>query len=78
MTVVQLMERKRILFDEVEIDWFVTERQTIVFRKMWKDGYSIFDITKKLKLDMDVVGLMIIEQSILGRIEQRRRGIYEG
>ena len=76
MTVVQLLERKRILFDNVEIDWFVTERQTIVFRKMWKDGYSIFEISEKLELDTDVVGLLIMEQSILGRIEQRRKGIF--
>ncbi len=76
MTVIQLLERKRILFDNVEIDWFVTERQTIVFRKMWKDGYSIFEIAEKLELDTDVVGLLIMEQSILGRIEQRRKGIF--
>lgn len=76
MTVVQLLDRKRILFDNVEIDWFVTERQTIVFRKMWKDGYSIFDIAEKLEMDTDAVGLLIMEQSILGRIEQRRKGIF--
>lgn len=76
MTVVQLLDRKRILFDNVEIDWFVTERQTIIFRKMWKDGYSIFEISEKLELDTDVVGLLIMEQSILGRIEQRRKGIF--
>lgn len=76
MTVVQLLDRKRILFDNVEIDWFVTERQTIIFRKMWKDGYSIFDIAEKLELDTDVVALLIMEQSILGRIKQRRKGIF--
>lgn len=74
---IQAKEKKRILLDEVDIDWEITERQTIVFRKMWEEGKSIFEISKKLRLDTDVIALLIFEQAKLGHIEQRKHGIFE-
>lgn len=74
--VVQLKEVKRTLLDELDINWVFTERETDVFRDMWKRRKSIEDIAKKLKRPPLEIGLLIIEQAELGNIGQRKRGIF--
>lgn len=47
-------EQKRVLLDDVDIDWVFTERETDVFRSMWKMDMSIDSIAEELgrkKLD---------------------------
>lgn len=73
---IQKKEERRILLDNVEIDWEFTVRETLVFQMMWRSGESAEKIAKKLKRPMLEIGLLIIEQAELGNIEQRRRGMF--
>lgn len=73
---IQLKDRKRILMDEVDINWEFTVRETIVFGMMWRSGESVETIAKKLKRPVLEIGLLIIEQAELGEIEQRRHGLF--
>ena len=74
--VVQLKEQKRILLDDVDVNWEFTVRETDVFRDMWKRRKSLEEIAKKLKRPPLEIGLLIIEQAELGNIGQRKRGIF--
>jgi len=73
---IQLKEEKRILLDSIEINWEFTERETMVFGMMWRDQENIETIAKQLKRPMLEIGLLIIEQAELGKIEQRRHGLF--
>lgn len=73
---IQLKEEKRVLLDEVDIDWTFTVRETLVFQMMWRSGENVETIAKKLKRPVLEIGLLVIEQAELGNIEQRRHGLF--
>ncbi|WP_252503085.1 hypothetical protein [Sporosarcina sp. Marseille-Q4943] len=63
-----------MLFDEVEVKWKWTESELIKFRKMWKDGASIQQIGKELKINKRSIGLLVIDQAEQGEIKPRPGG----
>ena len=73
---IQKKEQKRILLDEVEVNWEFTVRETDVFQEMWNDGKSADSIAEQLRRPMLEIALLIIEQSALDGITPRRHGLY--
>lgn len=64
-------EQKRVLLDDVDIDWVFTEQETDVFRAMWVANMSMDSIAKELGRKKLEIGLLIIEQAELGEIQVR-------
>lgn len=73
---IQLKEQKRILMDEVDINWEFTVRETEVFKVMWNEQENIETIAKQLRRPMLEIGLLAIEQAELGETEVRRHGLF--
>ena len=69
-------EQKRVLLDDVDIDWVFTERETDVFRAMWEADMGMDSIAKELGRKPLEIGLLIIEQAELGEIQVRQQGIF--
>ena len=64
-------EQKRVLLDDVDINWVFTERETDVFRSMWEINMSIDSIAEVLGRKHLEIGLLIIEKAELGEIQVR-------
>ncbi|MEK5068084.1 helix-turn-helix domain containing protein [Sporosarcina sp. FSL K6-1508] len=69
-------EQKRILLDEVDINWEFTDKETLVFRELWERGEDITEIADWLRRPALEVALLIIEQAELGYIKQRENGLF--
>lgn len=69
-------ERKRVLLDDVDINWVFTERETDAFRALWEADMSIDSISEELGRKKLEIGLLIIEQAELGEIQVRQQGIF--
>lgn len=73
---IQVKEVRRVLLDEVEINWVFTERETDVFQAMWNDRENVETIAKKLKRPTLEVVLLVIEQAELENIKERKHGLF--
>ncbi|KAA0941601.1 hypothetical protein FQ087_20810 [Sporosarcina sp. ANT_H38] len=69
-------EQKRVLLDDVDINWVFTVQETDVFRAMWVANMSLDSIAEELGRKPLEIGLLIIEQAELGKIEARQQGIF--
>ena len=69
-------EQKRVLLDDVDIDWVFTDRETEVFKAMWEADMSMDSIAEELGRKPLEIGLLIIEQAELGEIQVRQQGIF--
>ena len=56
---IQLKEQKRILMDDVDIDWEFTERETHAFRTLWNKQENLETIAERLKRPVLEIGLLI-------------------
>ena len=69
-------EQKRVLLDDVDIDWVFTDRETEVFKTMWEADMGMDSIAEELGRKPLEIGLLIIEQAELGEIQVRQQGIF--
>ncbi|KAA0944094.1 hypothetical protein FQ087_18380 [Sporosarcina sp. ANT_H38] len=69
-------EQKRVLLDDVDIDWVFTVQETDVFRAMWVANMSLDSIAEELGRKPLEIGLLIIEQAVLGEIKERQQGLF--
>lgn len=72
---IAVKERKRMLLDDIDMDWTYTDTQVSAFRKMWQQDAGIGDIATELGWEPTKVALMVIDQAEKGLIEQRRLGL---
>lgn len=64
---------RHIACENLDFSW--TRKEVRQFRELWNGGISITDIAKFLKRREEEVAILIIDQSLSGRIGPRKGGI---
>lgn len=68
--------RLYIALEEMNFDWKV--EHVSEFETLWNEGYSLHEISKKLKRDMDEVAILVMDRCQKGFIKPRKNGIFRG
>jgi|GEM_PF-5299853 len=57
-----------------DLDW--TEKEVAFVEKMWKGGYSITDIAKKVRRPIKDVFVLIYDRAELGYLKPRKGSVF--
>lgn len=74
----QKKERKRILFDEKDMDFSISEWQERETLRLWKDGKSVRYISKIVKRNEHEVFFTLYEYWMDGKIDDIQKAFSKG
>ncbi|MEN2468118.1 helix-turn-helix domain-containing protein [Ornithinibacillus sp. JPR2-1] len=77
-TAAQKKEPKRILFDEKDLDFRVTEFQEKEILRLWKEGKSVRYIAKAVKRNPHEVFFTLYEYGMDGKIDDIQKAFSRG
>lgn len=68
-----MTERRRNIHIALEdIDFVWDEDKIKAFRRLWREGANIYELEQELGRGQNEIAVLILDQSIRGRIEQRK------
>lgn len=68
-------QRRKIHIALEDIDFVWDADEVSVFRKLWNQGASIYELEEELGRDQDDIAMLIMDQSRRGKIQRRPMGL---